>query len=403
MAIQALNGTSDDVLNAIHSTSDGRNYSLNYSEKITLSTNFIGQGKSNANSQGWERNSHKFFVQLEKEHPEMFSKANSLRIANHQNPIVDKRMIDHNPQFKDYKGDTLIHHHIGGDGEATALPAGMHKGYGGVHSAEKEAGITQRCKDFSNECQKCLSQNPDLKKSSSETMRTEVNRANAAQRANPNGKSGRQSPSTQKAQQTQSAQQSTKSAQQGQSAQKTAKPVQQGQSSQATVKSTQQAQPAQQGQSAQKGSGTRDRGNAISTATANRSNHQSRAAASSSRQSSISASSASGSNRASTPSSQAQRGQAIVSNTSAISTNADTGAHERGTAIGHGRSASHSSTSSSQARGASISSNSTHSTSTNSARGAAISSSGHSHSSGGGHSSSSGGGHSSSSGQSSSR
>ena len=174
MSIRSLDGISDDVLNAPHATEDGKSYTLNYSEQLTAQAQFKGKGKSNANAQGWERNSIKYYKELEAEHPEMFSRSNSKRIANHQSPIVDQRMIQYNPQFKDYKEDTLIVHHIGGDGEVTAIPHSMHKGYGGVHNEEKAVGITGQCKDFSEKCQRALEKDPNLKSASREEMRNEV-------------------------------------------------------------------------------------------------------------------------------------------------------------------------------------------------------------------------------------
>jgi hypothetical protein len=48
--------------------------------------------------------------------------------------------------FKQYdvaglKSKTLVHHHIGGGGQAFAIPAPLHKGFGGVHNIEEAAGI----------------------------------------------------------------------------------------------------------------------------------------------------------------------------------------------------------------------------------------------------------------------
>lgn len=174
MPIASLKGVSEDILNATHYTEDGKPYTLNYSEKNTFQTNFIGQGESSANAQGWERNSNEFFDKMKNEHPEMFSRTNLQRISASHNPIVDAKMIAHNPQFAEYKGDTLIEHHIGGDGEATALPYGMHKGYGGVHNDEKKAGITEKCKQYSNGLQRNMEKNIQLNESEHENMRNEV-------------------------------------------------------------------------------------------------------------------------------------------------------------------------------------------------------------------------------------
>ena len=342
MAVYSLGSTPSSVLNAQHITSGGKAYTLNYGEKTTLQTRFIGQGKSTANAQGWERNSHRFFRQLANNHPEMISRINSRRIANKQNPIVDQRMITHNPHFEHYKGDMLIHHHIGGDGEATALPEGMHKGSGDVHNEEKKAGITSQCKSFSNECQKALDNNPALKKSSVDDMRAELNKSQA--KAN---------------------------------------------------QSSQQSKPTPQ-----------DRGRAISSAPSSNGNRQSGTNNGQSRGSAIShgstatrgnrptSSSERGkaiSSRSSATHSDAQkRGNSISRSPSSNQGRSSASSASRGAAISSGKQ-SHSSASRSQ------SSNQGHSSAASTSRGAAISGGGHSHSSSSGHSHSSSGGHSHSS------
>ena len=35
----------------------------------------------------------------------------------------------------------LIHHHIGGSGQAMPIPVGLHPGSGGIHNIEKQYGI----------------------------------------------------------------------------------------------------------------------------------------------------------------------------------------------------------------------------------------------------------------------
>jgi len=34
-----------------------------------------------------------------------------------------------------------VHHHIGGGGQAVAVPSKIHKGFGGIHNNEKQLGI----------------------------------------------------------------------------------------------------------------------------------------------------------------------------------------------------------------------------------------------------------------------
>jgi len=50
--------------------------------------------------------------------------------------------------FQDSEANTLrsffqqlIHHHIGGSGQAMPIPVGLHPGSGGIHNIEKQYGI----------------------------------------------------------------------------------------------------------------------------------------------------------------------------------------------------------------------------------------------------------------------
>ena len=43
-------------------------------------------------------------------------------------------------------GDKLVHHHIGGGGQAFPVPQKLHPGSGGIHNIEKEAGIWGKIK-----------------------------------------------------------------------------------------------------------------------------------------------------------------------------------------------------------------------------------------------------------------
>lgn len=152
MPIKAYANIPDSVLDETHTTQNGKTYTIRCDEKLVVDMSFKGKNQPTSNSQGWERNSAKYFQQLHQNHPEMFSAKNTARIQNNQVPIVDQKMIDHNPQFAQFKGEPLAHHHIGGDGQAAAVPRSIHMGYGEIHNHEKKAGITQNCKDFSQKC-----------------------------------------------------------------------------------------------------------------------------------------------------------------------------------------------------------------------------------------------------------
>ena len=179
--IYAYSGMSKKTINETHTTTNGKPYTLNHNPKLVGSTNYVGKGASNANSQGWERNSNKFFSSLEKKNPDMFSRPNSARIKAKQAPKVDDRMVQHAPELKPYKGEELVHHHIGGDGQAVAEPKSVHPGYGGIHNEEKKAGITQRCEAFSNECEKMTRKQPQMKGKSVDEFHAQINRQSASQ------------------------------------------------------------------------------------------------------------------------------------------------------------------------------------------------------------------------------
>lgn len=152
MGFYSYEGVSDDVLDKVHTTSTGETYTLRHSESLKVEMQYLGKGNSNANSQGWERNSAKYFDSLYQSHPEMFSKKNAARVKDGHAPIVDAKMIAHNPGWEQYRNQPLVHHHIGGDGEAVAVPKNAHKGQGEIHNHEKTAGITDNCKSFSKTC-----------------------------------------------------------------------------------------------------------------------------------------------------------------------------------------------------------------------------------------------------------
>lgn len=152
MSFYSYEGVSDDVLDKVHTTSTGETYTLRHSESLKVEMQYLGKGNSNANSQGWERNSAKYFDSLYQSHPEMFSRKNAARVKDGHAPIVDAKMIAHNPGWEQYRNQPLVHHHIGGDGEAVAVPKNAHKGQGEIHNHEKAAGITDNCKSFSKTC-----------------------------------------------------------------------------------------------------------------------------------------------------------------------------------------------------------------------------------------------------------
>lgn len=160
MTIGAYSELSEQQLREIRYTSGGKTYNLNHPEGLTLSMRYKGVGASGANSQGWERNSHRFFSELAQAHPEYFSKKNINRIKNNKVPKVDAQFAASFPKYAQFKGERLIHHHVGRDGQAVAIPNGMHTGQGEIHQVEDALGVTEKASRFSEQCAKYCKAHP---------------------------------------------------------------------------------------------------------------------------------------------------------------------------------------------------------------------------------------------------
>lgn len=152
--IYSYRGISKSELDKPRLTSDGRQYSLNHDIALVIDMKYKGKGISTSNSQGWERNSGYYFKTLFSRHPEFFSKKNMNRLSKGESPIVDATIVKYFPQYRDYKNEVLIHHHIGKNGQAVAIPASMHKGSGEIHIYENQLGITENANNFSVACEK---------------------------------------------------------------------------------------------------------------------------------------------------------------------------------------------------------------------------------------------------------
>ncbi|WNS43945.1 hypothetical protein [Paenibacillus sp. MMS20-IR301] len=111
--------------------------------RLTVEMPYVGKEKNSTNSEGWLRDKDYYWKEVMEKYPESISKANKQKIELGFSPINDKQFREHFPQFniKELNNDTLIHHHIGGGGQAVAVPSKLHPGSGGIHNAEKEAGI----------------------------------------------------------------------------------------------------------------------------------------------------------------------------------------------------------------------------------------------------------------------
>ena len=152
--IYSYRGISKSELDKPRLTSDRRQYSLNHDIALVVDMKYKGKGISTSNSQGWERNSGYYFKELFSRHPEFFSKKNMNRLSKGESPIVDATIVKYFPQYRDYKNEVLIHHHIGKNGQAVAIPASMHKGSGEIHIYENQLGIAENANNFSVACEK---------------------------------------------------------------------------------------------------------------------------------------------------------------------------------------------------------------------------------------------------------
>lgn len=174
MGYYAYEGIPDKVLDQQHQTSTGEHYTLRCSDSLRVEMPYVGKNQSNATSQGWLRSGSYYFNELKQNHPEMFSKANAERVQQGKPPIVDQKMIQHNPQWSEFRGQELMHHHVGGDGEVAAVPKGAHKGSGEIHNHEKNAGITEQCKQFSEKCEHHAQNSPGVQGQTSTQIRTDL-------------------------------------------------------------------------------------------------------------------------------------------------------------------------------------------------------------------------------------
>ncbi len=162
MGIGVYEGISKNEITAKRMTSEGKPYSLNHAEELIVNMRYKGEGKFNANSQGWERSSTYYFKKLQSKHPEIFSKKNTARIEIGESPRVDACFVKNFPQYRGYENETLIHHHVGKDGQAVAIPQSMHKGSGEIHIYENELGITDNARKFSDKCKEICENNPEM-------------------------------------------------------------------------------------------------------------------------------------------------------------------------------------------------------------------------------------------------
>ncbi|MBE6035158.1 MAG: hypothetical protein E7222_10745 [Clostridiales bacterium] len=141
------------TIEIINEAGEVTRFKVSYESEDVINMPYVGTDFGNCNSQGWLRDSRYFFKALLSIRPECFSDENKEKIERGRNPICDKRYISFFPEFSNYQGEKLVHHHIGQDGQAVALPQSCHIGSGGIHNFDLELGITNNAKKFSEEVQ----------------------------------------------------------------------------------------------------------------------------------------------------------------------------------------------------------------------------------------------------------
>ncbi|MCC3378817.1 RHS repeat-associated core domain-containing protein [Paenibacillus farraposensis] len=115
--------------------------------RLVVEMPFVGKGKRDTNSEGWLRDNKYFWKELMERHPEAFSDKNR-KIIEGKDPFTTMPKNDdifrtYFPQYdlKGLRSEGLIHHHIGGGGQAVPVPVPLHPGSGGIHNGEKRAGV----------------------------------------------------------------------------------------------------------------------------------------------------------------------------------------------------------------------------------------------------------------------
>ena len=133
---------------------------MNHDPLSVVDMPFVGKAHSNANSQGWLRSIDRFNRGLYAQKPEAFSPDNIERMKAKNSLIIDNQLSDAFPQYKGFEGEKLIHHHIGGDGQAVGEPESLHVDYGGIHDAEEASGVRENAELFTKFYEDKLAEDP---------------------------------------------------------------------------------------------------------------------------------------------------------------------------------------------------------------------------------------------------
>jgi hypothetical protein len=77
---------------------------------------------------GYPRNGPWFWKEMLAKHPEMFDKANQIRIRSNQAPHINETWLKYNPSHAAFEGK-LVHHHINQGKMATGIPEQAHRSF----------------------------------------------------------------------------------------------------------------------------------------------------------------------------------------------------------------------------------------------------------------------------------
>jgi hypothetical protein len=134
-------------------------------QRLVVEMPYAGVGAKSTTAEGWLRSGEYYWEELLRRHPGAFSEANKQKILGGPplnrklSPVNDPTFQAYFPQYdvKGLRSQKLVHHHIGGGGQAAAVPEPIHPGGKAViHKAEEDAGIWGADADIAEMLQRLL-------------------------------------------------------------------------------------------------------------------------------------------------------------------------------------------------------------------------------------------------------
>jgi hypothetical protein len=190
--IHAYDGIPKSEITKLRTTSSGKKYSLNHPKELIVPMRYTPR-QNTKNSQGWERDQKHYWSSILEHHPQCLSTRNQKRIRDNQSPKVDKTFIESFPQHKEFNRSVLYHHHIGGNGDAVALPVDIHKGYGEIHNIENNLGVTKNAERFTEQCHKVCAKDQKYYGQTSREFQNRIHQENNREKTAINSKTGKPS------------------------------------------------------------------------------------------------------------------------------------------------------------------------------------------------------------------